>query len=88
MARLFWPAKFGQRDGLAIQIARLLECEIELKLLKFNLESRIRRLLEILLLFTVCHLAKTLKIPRCIAKQLHDPARPGAVHYTHYLLSC
>lgn len=55
MARPFLLAKFGQReehfgqpDGLAIRLANPLEHEFLSKLLKFNLESRLRRLLEML----------------------------------------
>ncbi len=55
MARPFLLAKFGQReehfgqpDGLAIRLASPLEHEFLSKLLKLNLESRLRRLLEML----------------------------------------
>jgi hypothetical protein len=55
LARLFWLVKFGQHeeefgqpDDLAIWLTSLLEYDFAPKLPKFNLESGIRRLLEML----------------------------------------
>jgi hypothetical protein len=41
--------EFGEPDGLAIRLASMLECVFHPKLLKFNLESKIDMLLEMLL---------------------------------------